>query len=162
MNIWFFVILLIAIALVVGPISMLRPKPAQRRKEALRLHAAKQGVRFGLRKPPRQKTDMEEPGPVPVYYLAPTPQLQMKPSWILIRTSYAHDGNFYGVWDWYGEQRPGDNIQEILNSYVPELPESVTLISQSEAGTCIFWTEREDTDVLDHLIVLLKALQAAG
>ena len=161
MNIWFFVILLVAIALVIGPVSMLRPRPAQRRKEALRLHATKQGVRFGLRKQPKLKTDMEEPEPAPVYYLAPTSQILVKPGWILMRTSYEHDGNFYGAWDWHGEYRPNETIQELLRNHVPELPESVTLISQGEAGTCIFWAEKEDKDVLDRLITLLKMLQAA-
>ena len=58
MSIWFFIILILAFAIVLGPISMLRPNPAQKRKEQLRLHASKQGVRFSIRRLPALKTDI--------------------------------------------------------------------------------------------------------
>lgn len=160
MNIWFFVILILAIGLVLGPIAMLKPKPAQQRREALRLHAARQGIRFGIRKPPTLKTAMEPPTASAVYYLAPTPQIQVMPTWILVRTHYEHEGNFYRDWDWYDEQRPTENVGAVLRKYLPGLPESVTVISQGEAGTCVFWSEKEGTEVLDLQIEMLKELQA--
>lgn len=143
-----------------GPISMLRPKPAQRRRENLRVHAAQQGVRFGLRKAPRRRTDMGEPEPTPAYYIAPAPQTQPLPTWTLMRTGYEHEGNFYRDWDWNGEYRPSAEINKLLRDYLAGLPESVTLISQGEAGTCVLWSEKEDLEVLNVLIRLLKDLQA--
>lgn len=145
-----------------GPISMLRPKPAQRRKENLRLMAAQQGVRFGLRKAPRLKTDMEDPEPAPAYFIAPTSQTQVLPTWTLMRTGYEHEGNFYRDWDWNGEYRPSAEISQLLREYLANLPESVTLISQGEAGTCLLWSEKEGAELLNVLIKLLKELQASA
>lgn len=161
MNIWFLVILIFAIALIIGPIAMMRPKPAQRRKEALRMHAAKHGVRFGMRSPPKLKTAMEEPSPSPVYYLAPTAALQSQPNWMLVRTDYEHEGNFYNTWDWHGSQRPGPSIIALLRDWLPRLPTSVTVISQGDAGTYVYWSEKEGIELLDTLIKLIRELQAA-
>ena len=160
MDIWFFIILLVAIGLIVGPISMLRPKPAQRRKEALRTQAAKEGFRFGIRTPPKLKTAIDEPVALPVYYLAPTVKMQAMPTWMLIRTDYEHDGNFYRDWDWHGTQRPSSDVCNILRTYLPDLPASVAVISQGEGGTCVYWNEQEGPELLDVLLNMLKELQA--
>lgn len=160
MNIWFFLILLLVFSLVLGPIMMLRPKPAQKRKEALRQYAAGNGVRFTMRKLPKLKTDLDEPGISPVYYLAPTTQMQSLPTWVLMRTHYEHEGNFFRTWDFQGENRPDEKACSILREYLPNLPESVPVISQGKVGSCVFWSEKEDRELLDILIKLLKALQA--
>lgn len=162
MDIWFFIILLLAIALVVGPISMLRPKPAQRRKEALRMQAARQGVRFGMRKLPKLKTATEEPVAMPIYYLAPGAKMQAMPTWILMRTAYEHEGNFFRDWDWHGEQRPPVEICDMLRTYLSGLPPSVAAITQGEAGTCVYWTEQEGPELLDALVKMLKDLHSAA
>lgn len=162
MNIWFFVILILTISLILGPIAMLRPNPAQKRKEALRHYAAGKGVRFTMRKLPKLKTDMEEPGVSPVYYLAPDPQAPSLPGWILVRTQYEHEGNFYRAWDWYNDHRPSLAVREKLLDYLPNLPASVSVITQGEEGTSVLWSEKEDTAVLDVLIRMLNDLQQAA
>lgn len=162
MNIWFFVILILVISLILGPIAMLRPNPAQKRKEALRQYAADKGLRFTLRKLPKLKTDMEEPDVSPVYYLAPTPQMQALPTWILVRTHYEHEGNFYREWDWHGEHRPTGLVNEKLRIYLPELPGSVAAIAQGDAGTSALWNERGSKDVVDLLARMLNDLQTAA
>lgn len=160
MTIWFFVLLIFAVALVAGPIAMLVPKPAQRSKEALRVHAMAQGVRFGMRKPPKLSTSMEEPRPSPVYYLPPVARAGAAPDWVLVRTDYVHEGNFYQEWDWQGVNRPSVQVQSLLREELPKLPATVIALSEGEAGTCVFWSERGGTQVLDLLIALLKAIQS--
>lgn len=160
MTIWFFVLLTLAVALVVGPVAMLVPKPAQRIKEALRIHAMGQGVRFGMRKPPKLTTAMEEPSPCPMYYLPPMSGGGPVPEWVLVRTDYVHEGNFYEEWDWQGSNRPSLRVQSILLDWLPKLPSTVIAISEGEAGTGIFWSEREGVQMLDLLIALLKAIQS--
>lgn len=158
MNLWFVVILIIAIAVVLGPISMLRPSPAQKRKEALRLNASHQGVRFSMRRVPALKTDLDQPPVVPVYFLPPSSSIQAAPDWMLVRTHYEHEGNFYKEWDWQNEVRPGREISELLLSYLPELPSSIPAIIQGRSGTCIFWSEQEGHEVLQLIIELLLKL----
>jgi hypothetical protein len=161
MTVSFFIILVIALALIIGPIAMLAPKPAQRNKEALRLGAASHGVRFTMRRPPKLKTAMDEPMPMPVYYVAPGGRTGTLPEWMLVRTDYAHEGNFYQAWDWHTEGRADPQVQRLLLDSLPRVPASVVAISQGEAGTCIFWGEREGAEALDILIRLLKGIQEA-
>jgi hypothetical protein len=158
MNIWFFIILILAFAIVIGPISMLRPSPAQQRKEQLRLHASKQGVRFSMRRLPILKTDMDQPATVPVYYLPALPNARDVPEWILMRTTYVHEGNFYQEWDWQTDVRPSDAASSLLKAYLPQLPASVLAISCSNLGVSVFWMEKEGVDVLDLLIEMLTKL----
>lgn len=159
MNIWFFIILVVAMAMVIGPISMLRPSPAQQRKEKLRLHASKQGLRFSMRRLPKLNTDIEEPAAAPVYYLPSQSKNGVIPEWILMRTDYAHEGNFYQEWDWHGSVRPAEPVVAILKEYLPKLPASVSAISEGNLGICVFWSEKEGEETLDLLIGMLNALR---
>ncbi|HSC67975.1 MAG TPA: hypothetical protein VLC79_09805 [Cellvibrio sp.] len=162
MNIWFFIILLIAMAMVIGPISMLRPSPAQKRKEKLRLYASEHGLRFSMRRLPKLNTDIEEPAPAPVYYLPSQSKISAVSEWMLIRTGYVHDGNFHQEWDWQGSVRPADSICSILKEYLPKLPASVSAVSEGNLGVCVFWSEKEGEETLDLLISMLNALRQAG
>lgn len=158
MNLWFFVLLVIAVALVLGPISMLRPNPSQKRKEQLRLQASTQGVRFGMRRLPSRKTDMERPPVLPVYFLPPPPAMQSVDDWVLMRTDYEHESNFYKEWDWQGSARPVPAVSHQLTLVLPELPPSVPAIVQGKSGTCIFWREEEGQEMLVALIAVLRNL----
>lgn len=158
MSIWFFIILIVACAMVLGPISMLRPNPAQQRKEQLRLYASKKGLRFSMRRLPALKTDMDQPIAMPVYYFPPQPKATEILEWILMRTSYAHEGNFYSEWDWQGDARPGDATCTLLKTYLPQLPASVSAISHGGLGICVFWSEKEGIETLDLLIEMLTKL----
>lgn len=162
MNIWFFIILIVAFAIIVGPISMLRPNPAQRRKEQLRSHASKAGVRFSMRQLPLLKTDMDQLPPMSVYYLPPKDKSCAIPEWILVRTSYEHEGNFYREWDWQSDVRPQADICNLLKRYLPQLPASIPAISQGNLGTCVFWSEKEGVETLDLIIKILNEIYQSG
>jgi hypothetical protein len=162
MNIWFFIILAIAIAIVVGPITMLKPNPSQRRKEQLRLLASKRGAHFSMRRLPALKTDIDQPLAIPVYYLPPRSPKDIKDEWILMRTSYVHEGNFYQEWDWQTDVRPAREVCECLKLYLPKLPVSVPAISQGNLGVCVFWLEREGEEMLMLLIEMLSKLQQSA
>lgn len=162
MNIWFFIIVIVALAMVIGPITMLRPSPAQKRKEELRMHAASKGLRFSMRRLPALKTDMDQSAaPVPAYYLPPQAKSATTTEWVLMRTSYAHEGNFYQEWDWQGGQRPDSAVSDLLKEYLPKLPLSVSAVTHENLGTCVFWSEKEGVETLDLLIEILKNLDQA-
>ncbi|HCS64526.1 MAG TPA: hypothetical protein DIW64_10880 [Cellvibrio sp.] len=158
MSIWFFIMLIVACALVLGPISMLRPNPAQKRKEQLRLYASKKGLRFSMRRLPALKTDTDQPMATPVYYLPPQSKTLEVPEWILMRTRYTHEGNFYSEWDWQSAVRPKGVTCDLLKTYLPRLPESVSAISHGGLGVCVFWSENEGVETLDLLIEMLSEL----
>lgn len=158
MNIWFFIILIVTFAVVLGPISMLRPSPEQKRKEQLRLYASKRGARFGMRRLPKLKTDMDQAAAMPVYYLPPSTKTQDIPEWILMRTSYVHESNFFLEWDWQTDVRPSAAACDLLKVYLPQLPASVSAISRGNLGVCVFWQEKESLETLDTLIAMLTRL----
>lgn len=159
MSIWFFILLIVVCGMVVGPISMLRPNPAQRRKEQLRSYASKKGLRVSMRQLPTLKTDMDQPAVTPVYYFPLQPGTLEVAEWILMRTRYVHEGNFYAEWDWQTDARPGDTTCTLLKSYLPRLPESVLAISRGRLGVCVFWTEKEGDETVDLLSEMLGKLQ---
>lgn len=163
MNLSLILIIIITLALIIGPVAMLYPKPEQRRRDQLRIKAREAGLRFTLRKLPPLKTDMEPPRAMTCYYLPP---LQQKPlpepeQWTLMRTAYVHEGNFYRDWDWVGDYRPAPGIVALLQQQVPLLPESVKALDYGSAGITVFWSEKEGMALLDHLVSLLKSIQAA-
>lgn len=158
MSFWFFILLIVVFAMVLGPIAMLRPNPAQKRKEQLRLQASAQGIRIGMRRLPSRKTDTEVPPILPVYFLPSPSALLLADDWVLMRTDYEHEGNFYKEWDWQGAVRPTQEISDYLLSVLTELPLSIPAIVQGRSGTCIFWRELEGEETLVILAQVLRNL----
>ncbi|ACE86296.1 hypothetical protein [Cellvibrio japonicus] len=163
----FLLLLVIAIALVVGPMAMLRPNPEQRRREQLRLAARDLGLRFAMRHLPRLKTDLEDSPAIPCYYLPPPESCIPESNWILMRTSYAHEGNFYQEWDWIGDGRPASAVADWLKEQMTTVPVSFKAIASGMAGTSVYWTEKgvaktpeEQAASLQYLHQLLVGVQA--
>lgn len=161
MSLSLILIIILAIALVLGPIAMLIPKPEERRREALRLKARTAGLRFTLRKLPVLKTDTESPRTMPCYFLPPLAQPSTMQEWVLVRMPYTHEGHFYRDWDWLGEHRPTLETQAFLQQQVPSLPEGVRALGYGAAGVTLFWNEKEGEALLGQLVSLLKGIQEA-
>lgn len=153
-------LILLAMALVIAPLSMLRPTPEQRRREQLRLAARELGLRFAMRALPQLKTDMEAPRPMPCYFLPPPAanQLTKADEWLLTRSAYSHEGNFYREWDWVGEPRPTSELQAWLLGQMANLPEGVRGLSYGPAGVSAYWTEKEGQEALEAIHQLLQQI----
>ena len=149
-----FFLLLLACALIIAPMTMLRPKPEQRRREQLRLAARELGLRFSLRSLLPRKTDMEPQQPTPCYYLPPVDTRLPQPSWLLRRMAYHHEGHFYQEWDWQGEGRANEALQHWLHEQVRSLPLGVSAFGSDTGGTLVCWNERGEKDGRDALTLL--------
>jgi hypothetical protein len=160
-NLYFILIIIVTMALILGPAAMLIPKPEQRRREQLRLKAHGLGLRFTMRKLPHLKTDLEPPRTMACYYPPPLEQKLSTQEWTLMRTTYAHEGNFYQEWDWVGDYRPASRILVYLQQQIPSLPDSIKALACGPAGISVFWSELEGEALLDRLVSLLKGIQAA-
>jgi hypothetical protein len=156
---WFVIIMIVVVAMVVGPIMMMRPSPAQKHTEQLRAAALAQGIGVSVRNLPQQATEIEKPAAVPVYFFPPVNH-HLKDDWFLLRTHYAHDMHFLNWWAWQGEWRATDNEQAVLREYLPLLPESVRGISLGSKGVCIYWQEQGGLVALQQIIKLLEVLNA--
>jgi hypothetical protein len=154
---WFVIIMVVVVALVVGPVMMMRPSPAQKNKERLRAIAFAKGIRISVRNLPQQATESEKPAPVPVYFFAPTVH-HLDDDWFLLRTSHAHDLHFLGWWEWHDKLRATEDEQAVLKQYLPLLPESVRAVSMGSKGVCVYWQEQGGDEVLQKVIRLLEAL----
>jgi len=160
MSVGLIIALIVAVALVLGPIMMMRPNPAQKRLEAMRLLARAEGVQYSIRNLPRQADEADKPAPVAVYFLPPTNA--HSPSWMLMRTRYQHDIHFLGWWAWRNEGRPNNAEQAVLREQLDTLPESVRAVSAGTEGISVYWDETGGEAVLKQILNLLKTLQAAA
>jgi len=160
MNIGLIIIIVIALALILGPVMMLRPNAAQKYKEGLRRLARAEGVHYSIRNIPRQADEQEQPAGVPVYFFPPL-KTQTSPGWMLVRTHYEHDLHFLGWWNWQGEERPTDAELEVLREHLPTLPESVRAVSSAGQGVTVYWEEQGGEPVLQQVLSLLKSLRVA-
>jgi len=158
MNLALIVILIVAAALVMGPVMMMRPNLAQKNKENMRSQARAKGVHFSMRNIPRQPDEAEQPTAVPVYFLPPT-KTQNTTGWMLVRTNYQHEINFLGWWAWQNEQRATTAELEVLKAQLPALPDSIRALSAGGEGVCIYWTEKGGEPVLQQVLVLLESLK---
>ena len=161
MNFWFIALMIFVLALVIGPLAMLKPKPAQRQKEQLRLKARELGLHFAMMRLPQLKTAQEKPDVCPVYFLPPSAALAEAKGWILLRTAYEHESNFYQEWDWHESHKPSENVMCILRSHMAKLPLSIKAISAGSLGVCVFWQEQGGEDCLYMIQQILQELVAA-
>ncbi len=155
----FTVIIILAVAMVVGPVLMMRPTPAQKNQERLRAAAFAKGIRVAVRNLPQQASEIEKSASVPVYFFVPHNH-KLNDDWFLLRTSYSHDIHFLHWWEWRGDMRASDPELAVLKQYLPALPESVRALSVGGQGVCIYWQERGGEKVLHQIIELLEALNA--
>ena len=161
MHIGLIVIILVVIALILGPIRMMQPSPEQKKREKLRLAARANGVHFAMRNLPQQADEQEAPGLIPVYFLPPT-KSQTEKGWMLVRANYEHEIHFLGWWAWQNDVRPLSAELNILSEHLNDLPQSVRGISAGTEGICVFWSEQGGDAVLTQIIQLLGELKAAA
>ena len=158
MSIGLIIILIVAVGLVLGPIMMMRPSPAQKNREFMRLLARGEGVHYSVRNLPRQADELEKPEPVAVYFFPPTDAAPPH-NWMLLRTRYQHDIHFLGWWAWRDENRPVNGEEAVLIEHLANLPESVKAVSAGTEGISVYWQETGGEPVLRQILNLLKALQ---
>jgi len=161
MSIGLIIGVIVAVALVVGPVMMMRPNPAQKNKENLRSLARARGVHFSMRNLPRQADEQDQPAAIPVYFLPPE-KSQLSPSWMLVRTNYEHEINLLGWWAWQGETRATNLELAVLEAQLQALPESVKAVSSGSGGICVYWEEKGGETVLQQVFRLLESLKAAA
>jgi len=160
MTLSFMLIALVIIAIIAGPIMMLRPSPSQKRKETMRTWAREKGIHFSQRRLPQSLAEAHTNELIPVYFFAPD-QSQTEQGWTLVRSQFSHELHFMGSWEWQGAARATEAEQVVLRNYVVGLPESVKALSSGAQGICVYWTEQGGEAELRTLAVLLEDLKQA-
>ncbi len=162
---WLFVFFVIA--MVVGPIMMLRPSPSVSKLANMRTRASQKGI--SVRMPSREKHVPGTQGPGlagAIYSLALTPVLRKQSeglgAWCLKRQSHDHEIHFHKRWDWEGNGKISDALKPAIILQLDELPESIEMLEFNITGVGVLWDERcrgaEPDAVVDAIHTLLKSI----
>lgn len=141
-------IILLAAALMLGPVLMLRPSPRTQQVAQLRSRAAALGLGVQLTSLPNH------PDTHLVAYCRPWPSYiknAQKRPWKLIKHNYSHDIHCADHWDWQGEDRPSPAHIQHIKDLLPQLPESILALEATPAGVACYWTEVGGMKTLQHL-----------
>ncbi|GAA6152646.1 hypothetical protein [Pseudoteredinibacter isoporae] len=137
------VFVILAVAMVLGPVMLMKPSGRQRQLARLRQQALEAGVQSRISSVPKD---------IASYTAAPTIAVYQK-RWqgmrftemetsLLYRTRFSHDIHFHGVWDWQeGAAIPG-RPDEALKALLDRLPDSVLAVEISTLGVGLFWLEK--------------------
>ena len=149
---WFVVFLmLLAFAMMVGPILLVQPSRRDRKVAGMRAKASQLGLRVSL-----QKLGEDN---LAVYEL-PWSRTDQRPlmgvEWMLERKPYAHDIHLAQWWEWQGAGRPLPPVSAILEERLQLLPESVAALEANRLGLRCYWSEAGGEKGLATLAEWLK------
>ncbi|MBB6521576.1 hypothetical protein [Pseudoteredinibacter isoporae] len=137
------VFVILAIAMVLGPVMLMKPSGRQRQLARLRQEALENGLQSRISSVPKELGS---------YTAAPTIAVYQK-RWLdrrytgtetlmLYRTAYSHDIHFHGVWDWQEGVTMSSMPNEALKNNLDALPDSVLAVEISTLGVGLFWLEK--------------------
>lgn len=159
MNYWLILLGLAVVAMVIGPIMMLQPTSKQQAQEVLRRRAIELGLRISIVTMPKQAADSDTPDAIPMYCLPWLQRNTRVQEWLLLRTSFSHEGHFLENWQWHERRQASIAEQARLHRSLPKLPGSIRAVGANSHGYCFYWTERGGIAQLEQLVPFLEALR---
>lgn len=139
----------LALAMIVGPLMMLRPSPRQAQLIKLRGIAADRGLRVQMLDNPTARVESDAASSKPEMVAAYGMQLQADADsplgalrWMLARTAFSHGIHLGGVWDWSVKEKTAPIEEETLLAFLQNLPKSVLAVRQDGDAISILWSER--------------------
>lgn len=154
------IIIVLAIAMIVGPIMLMQPTQQQRRDAARRQKAADLGLRVHLQPPPKGTDLPPEIKQVAMYCLPWSNSQQRRSNWCLIRRSYSHGLHFSGCWDWDEPPAPARDLSMLTEARLAQLNADVVAVAAGTQGLCCYWLERGELNRVDEMATWLKELAA--
>lgn len=148
------IFIVLAIAMAVGPVLMLKPSPRQQGLAKLRSRALELGLRVHM-----LPLSSEKPS-VPAYCKPWLDERRDTKPWVLELTNFEHDLNFSGAWAWQKDlvARPG--WHQAIKEQLEHVPKGVLAIANGPQGLCCFWAETGGEVVLDQIHKMLQELNA--
>lgn len=157
-------VIFFTVAMVVGPIMMLRPSPSVTALANMRTRASQLGV--SVRMPPRQADGALVKGAI--YSLPLTTALRKREDiehWCLRRLTHSHEIHFHAFWDWEGKGRAGDRIAAALVPQLDKLPEGIDMLELNLSGVGVHWDERrrgaEPEEAVGKILLILQSALSA-
>ena len=146
------------VALVVGPIMLMRPTAGQQKLARLRSRALELDLRVHMMPLPESVEGRRQ---CAAYCLPWSTDDGDAAPWLLVRGQYDHDIHFSGHWQWSDDQTAPQRWHGLLMPRLAELPESVVAVGNGPQGLCVYWRERGPERQLERLAEWLKLLREA-
>lgn len=129
-------IVLLVVAMMLGPVMLMQPTKRQQGLVRIRRQALKHGLRVYLGR---------LAGETIAVYQKTWPKVEGYryggQNWCLVRQKYEHDIHFAKEWSWQGEAPANLLVLEYLQSVVTDLPQSVYAIEAHHEGLGCYWAE---------------------
>jgi hypothetical protein len=136
---WIILIVVLVLAMMVGPVLMLQPSPRSRLQAALREKAAQMGL--GVQLSPNHPFSQPEGL---VFYCHSWPSYLPRARihcWLLVHRSYAHEIHYADHWDFQGEGPPEATLAH-LKTLLTTIPDGVFGVEANPAGLGVHWNEQ--------------------
>lgn len=129
----------LTLAIVLGPLLMLKPSSGLQRIAQLRQKAAHMGLLVQAHHHPAITAEGEW-----MFYLLPWPSFASPAklaTWALVRKNFTHEIHLKGQWD-FQPPAPADTISQTLKNQLESLPDHISGIESTSAGVGVYWNER--------------------
>ncbi|BCD98415.1 hypothetical protein [Marinagarivorans cellulosilyticus] len=150
---WPIIIVLLVLAMLIGPVMLMQPSKAQKRLAALRQQATTLGLKVGA-------SNVKAPDGAPcwAYWLPVTEQNALEPV-LLERKNYEHGLHIAKYW--FVKQGSGTKLPAPVASVLLELPSSVHMLELNEHAIGVHWTEHGGSETLEQIAGNLRAMSVA-
>lgn len=165
-------IVVLAVAMVTGPILWVMPSKYQVKVAKLRQSALRQGLRVTINDvPPRAQCANGEQKSIAVYYLpwllgeerdsasAARYKTAADQPWRLVYEKLDHDLHFYHHWQWSQDLAAPSIWHQPLRELLKDLPEGICALENTQQGIAVYWNERGDEQTLITIAELLRCLR---
>lgn len=137
------VFVILAVAMVLGPIMLMKPSGRQRQLASLRQEAMESGLQSRMSSVPKELKSFTVAPTIAVYQQRwHERRFTAEGSFLLYRTSFHHDIHFHNEWDWLEGQAAKGSVNQAFKTCLDELPDSVLAIEISALGVGFFWLEK--------------------
>lgn len=149
------IVILFALAMMVGPVLMLQPNAQHQRVAHLRALAIQKKLKVHL--------DTLHDEEIAVYQIPWPSTLKLQygdVNWCLVKQKHPHEIHFEGRWEWRGRVTPMQPVIGYVQQHLAQLPESVQALAATPQGLSCYWNERGGVATLETIDAWLKQAQA--
>lgn len=132
----------LAVAMIVGPIMMMRPTGRQQQLSRLRTEALSLGLSASLQKLPKGLPVHKYPGEVAVYQKRWQQRRFMGADVTLLRLEFSHGLHFCGHWAWQEDVTNTPLLNEELQQLLDTVDASVIAVTINHIGLGVHWLEK--------------------
>lgn len=140
MSLLSIILILLVVAMVIGPVMMFKPSGRDRYLANIRQQAATLGLRVKL------MSDIESNKVAAYSLLFPSKKNLPRKNWVLLKNSFEHEVHFYKEWDWAkGSSKADEPMQSDLSEFVSQLPDCVSGVEVASQSLSLYWNEKDWT-----------------